>query len=109
MLASSEEGISLAFVVGVFLSNFPEAMSSSIQMAKQMSKYVRYLYLKRLNSSKFYIRFKVFLMWASLCVLTGLGAAFGAIIFQSPGSNMLLFNMAIEGSHFLFDFSILNI
>ena len=40
MLTSSKEGISLAFVVGVFLSNFPEAMSSSIQMAKTgMTKY----------------------------------------------------------------------
>ena len=31
-LASDAKGMSLAFIVGVFLANFPEAMSSSVSM-----------------------------------------------------------------------------
>jgi len=56
--------ISFSLIAGLFLSNFPEALSSSVGMREQ--KY----------SSQ-----KIFWMWTSLMVLTGIGAFFGSIFF----------------------------
>ena len=40
-MAKGDDGVSLALILGVFLSNFPEAMSSSVGMKKAgMSTYV---------------------------------------------------------------------
>jgi CRP-like cAMP-binding protein len=64
MLAKSVTGISLAFITGVFLANLPEAMSSA-QGMKQSGMGFR----------------KILLMWISICVFTGIGAAAGAMIF----------------------------
>jgi len=72
-----------AFVLGVFLSNFPEAMSSSGTM--------KYYGVKTRT---------IMLMWTSILVLTAIGAAVGAVAFP-PGSNenptSLRWQVAIEG------------
>lgn len=56
--------ISISLIAGLFLSNFPEALSSSVGMREQ-----RYSYLKILG------------MWTSLMIITGVGAYFGNIFF----------------------------
>jgi len=68
MVNTSEFGTLLAFVVGVFLANMPEAMSSAGTMAIHgMSKRV------------------IMIMWASITVSTAIGACLGAVFFP-PGS-----------------------
>jgi CRP-like cAMP-binding protein len=57
--------ISASLIAGLFLSNFPEALSSSVGMIHQR-----------------YSRRRIFLLWMSLMLMTGLGAYFGAILFQ---------------------------
>jgi hypothetical protein len=64
-------------IAGLFLSNMPEALSSSQQMK-----------LQGMSS------FKILLLWGSLVVLTGLGAALGAAISEHVGHGTLIF---IEG------------
>jgi len=83
ILAASKEGISLAFIMGVFLSNFPEALSSTIEMQKQGMP-----------------RTRIFLMWSSLCILTGIGSMFGAAVFPREANKpreLILLNLGIEG------------
>lgn len=75
----------MAFVAGVFLSNFPEAMSSSIELKK--------------NGIKAGL---ILIMWSSLCLITGLGAAFGAVLFEEdPRGNEFYLTKGIEGIHAL--------
>jgi CRP-like cAMP-binding protein len=79
--AASNTAMSLAFIAGVFLANLPEAMSSAVTMQRQGSK------IK-----------KIFWMWMSLCIMTGLGAMLGAGIFPAkPEGNMLYYISGIEG------------
>ncbi len=79
-LAVSSGGISLGFIAGVFLANMPEAMSSAVSMrANEMS-------LK-----------KIYMMWTSICLLTGIGAFLGAIMFpENPTGNIFYFMVGIE-------------
>ena len=56
--------ISLSLIAGLFLSNFPEALSSSACMRQQN-----------------YSPWKIFWMWTSLMIITGIGAFFGNILF----------------------------
>lgn len=81
MLATSTKGISLALITGVFLANFPEAMSSSVGMEKSgLSK-------KR-----------IYLMWLSITAITGIGAFLGAVLFPAEAQgNNLIFISGIEG------------
>ncbi len=58
--------VSLALIVGVFLANFPEALSSSVGMKKQGKSNKRILWL-----------------WGSLTILTAVGAAVGALTFAN--------------------------
>ncbi len=58
--------MSLSLLAGLFLSNFPEALSSSVGMKKQ----------KMSNT-------KILLMWSSIMIVTGLGAFFGNIFFEN--------------------------
>ncbi|MFH2011155.1 MAG: cyclic nucleotide-binding domain-containing protein [Pseudomonadota bacterium] len=79
--AASGTTMSLAFVVGVFLANLPEAMSSAVTMKKQGSSFK-----------------KIFWMWMSLCVMTGVGALIGALVFPAnPEGNLRYFISGIEG------------
>lgn len=80
-LAIGPEGMSLAFITGVFLANLPEAMSSAVSMRRSAMR-------KR----------TIMLMWSSLCLLTGLGAGAGALLFPpQPEGAMLLVKVGIEG------------
>ena len=79
-LAIGTEGMSLAFVTGVFLANFPEAMSSAVSM--------------RNNGMS---RQRIMLMWGSLCLLTGIGAFAGAALFPAePHGPMFFIMLSIE-------------
>ena len=56
--------VSLSLIGGLFLSNYPEALSSSVGMRQQGMSFARVLF-----------------MWTSLMVLTGIGAALGSVFF----------------------------
>ena len=56
--------VSLSLIAGLFLSNYPEALSSSVGMRQQGMSFARVLF-----------------MWTSLMVLTGIGAALGSVFF----------------------------
>jgi CRP-like cAMP-binding protein len=56
--------ISFSLIAGLFLSNYPEALSSSVGMREQGYSFV-----------------KAFSMWASLMIITGIGAFLGNIFF----------------------------
>ncbi|MEW6615256.1 MAG: cyclic nucleotide-binding domain-containing protein [Thermodesulfobacteriota bacterium] len=79
--AASGTTISLAFIVGVFLANLPEAMSSAVTMKRQGSSFM-----------------KIFWMWMSLCVMTGMGALIGTLLFPAhPEGALRYFISGIEG------------
>ena len=79
--AEAGTAMSLAFIVGVFLANLPEAMSSAVTMKRQGSSFGN-----------------IFLMWMSLCVMTGMGALVGALIFPAhPEGALLYFISGVEG------------
>ena len=61
--AVSKDGVSMTLIAGVFLANFPEALSSSVGMSRHG-----------------YSTKKILGMWTSLMILTGAGAAFGSLI-----------------------------
>ena len=69
--------ISFSLIAGLFLSNFPEALSSSVGMRGQQYSFA-----------------KIFWMWASLMIITGIGALLGNIFFVS--APLFLFAL-IEG------------
>jgi CRP-like cAMP-binding protein len=71
--------ISLSLIAGLFLSNYPEALSSSTGMRQQGFSFTR-----------------VLLMWSSLMLFTGLGAALGSHFFvnASPSSFALVQGIA---------------
>ncbi len=71
--------ISLSLLAGLFLSNFPEALSSSVGMKKQ-----------RMSNPK------ILMMWTSIMIVTGIGAFFGNIFFEnvSPLAFALVDGMA---------------
>lgn len=56
--------MSISLIAGLFLSNFPEALSSSVGMKQQN-----------------YSKTKIFWMWASLMIITGIGAYCGNAFF----------------------------
>jgi zinc transporter ZupT len=58
--------MSLSLLAGLAISNFPEALSSSVGMRKQGMA----------NS-------KILIMWASIMVVSGFGALFGNIVFEN--------------------------
>jgi CRP-like cAMP-binding protein len=79
--AAQNTTVSLAFIVGVFLANLPEAMSSAVTMRKSGLKVS-----------------KIFWMWMSLCILTGVGAFIGTVVFPPhPEGLMVYFIFGIEG------------
>jgi len=62
---AKDGAVSISLIAGLFLANFPESLSSSVGMRQQGMPFG-----------------KVFLMWTSLMLLTGAGAALGSIFFQ---------------------------
>ena len=80
MLAVSATGISMSFIVGVFLANVPEAMSSAVSMDRAGIG-----------------RIKILFMWGSICAITGVGALCGALLIpEHPEGLMLYFVVATE-------------
>ncbi|MBK7626565.1 MAG: cyclic nucleotide-binding domain-containing protein [Bacteroidales bacterium] len=71
--------MSLSLLAGLFLSNFPEALSSSVGMKKQKMS-----------------NMKIIMMWTSIMIVTGLGAFFGNVFFEnvSPSVFALVDGMA---------------
>jgi CRP-like cAMP-binding protein len=65
----AKASISLSLIAGLFISNFPEAMSSAIGMRHQ-----------GLQTSR------IMLMWSSLVLITGIGAALGALFFGNASA-----------------------
>jgi CRP-like cAMP-binding protein/zinc transporter ZupT len=75
LVNTSSRSSLITFVCGVFLANFPEAMSSAGTMAAHGMR-----------------KFVIIFMWASIMFCTGLGAYIGALLFP-PGSRE---NPAVE-------------
>jgi len=75
----AKESISLSLIAGLFISNYPEALSSSIGMRHEGLGFGR-----------------VLLMWSSLVLITGTGAALGALFFGnvSPGNFSIIEGIA---------------
>jgi zinc transporter ZupT len=69
--------ISLSLLAGLFLSNYPEALSSSVGMRQQGISFNR-----------------VLIMWSSLMIFTGIGAALGNLFFVNAPDMLFSF---IEG------------
>ncbi|MCU0460711.1 MAG: cyclic nucleotide-binding domain-containing protein [Bacteroidales bacterium] len=71
--------MSLSLLAGLFLSNFPEALSSSVGMKKQKMSNI-----------------KILLMWSSIMFITGIGAFAGNVFFEnvSHGTFALVDGMA---------------
>ena len=76
----SEGQLSIAFVVAVFLANFPEAMSSSGVMKRC-----------GLRSRT------IVLMWTAIVAWTALGAALGALLFPPGSEGKEVLRASIEG------------
>jgi len=74
-----DSSMSLSLLVGLFLSNFPEALSSSVGMLRRKMPHL-----------------KVFMMWASIMLITGIGAYAGNVFFEnvSPEVYALVDGMA---------------
>jgi zinc transporter ZupT len=64
-------------IAGLFLSNLPEALSSSVQMRNQGMKVS-----------------KILLLWTSLVLMTAIGAAIGAYVGEHVPHGYLVF---VEG------------
>jgi zinc transporter ZupT len=69
-----KSGVSFSLIAGLFLSNYPEALSSSVGMRQQGMSFGR-----------------VLLMWSSIMVITGIGAALGTVFFI--GAPPVLFSL----------------
>ena len=69
--------LSSSLIAGLFLSNYPEALSSSLGMQEQGNSF-----------------WKIFWMWASLMIITGAGAFLGNLVFA--GAPAFLFHL-VEG------------
>jgi len=62
---AQDGAVSASLIAGLFLANFPESLSSSVGMRQQGMPFG-----------------KILLMWSSLTIITGIGAALGSIFFQ---------------------------
>jgi CRP-like cAMP-binding protein len=69
--------VSVSLIAGLFLSNFPEALSSSVGMREQK-----------------YSKGKIMLLWSSLMIITGIGALLGNVLLNGASHHSLTF---IEG------------
>lgn len=72
-----KSSVSMSLIVGVFLANFPEALSSAVGMKRQKYSFGKILW-----------------MWSSLMILTGVGAFVGNLTFGGLNPSLFVF---IEG------------
>jgi len=70
--AAAGTPMSIAFIIGVFLANLPEAMSSGVTMRTGGMSVVR-----------------IMVMWSSLFVLTAVGGFIGTIVFPAHPTGVL--------------------
>jgi zinc transporter ZupT len=77
-------GVSLSLIAGLFLSNYPEALSSSVGMRQQGISYPRILS-----------------MWTSLMLITGMGAALGTLCFREAPEVLYSFVQGIAAGAML--------
>jgi len=82
LLCLSESGVSIAFIAGVFLANLPEALSASVAMRRAGLSQLR-----------------IYLMWWSITLETGIGAMLAAAVFPPPphSESMVYVLHGIEG------------
>ena len=66
VIGATADSLRMSFLVGIFLSNYPEALSSSVGMREQ----------------EFQWR-KIGILWGTVILVTGLGAAAGSVVFQA--------------------------
>jgi len=64
--------ISISLLAGLFLSNFPEALSSSVGLREQN-----------------YSKTKILIMWSSIMFATGIGAIAGNVLFEGVNHSVL--------------------
>jgi CRP-like cAMP-binding protein len=76
--------VSLSLIAGLFLSNFPEAFSSSLGMREQNYSFTR-----------------IFSMWTSLMLITGVGAWLGSIFFAGVDASAFSFLQGIAAGAML--------
>jgi len=70
----SHTNVSISLIAGLFLSNYPAALSSSIGMQQQGLSFTRALW-----------------MWNAVTVLTGIGAAAGCVFFAGASPSLCAF------------------
>jgi CRP-like cAMP-binding protein len=65
VIGATAGSVRVSFIVGIFLSNYPEALSSSVGMREQEFRWRR-----------------IAMLWGSVILVTGVGAAVGSGVFQ---------------------------
>ena len=76
--------VSLSLIAGLFISNYPEALSSSVGMRQQGLSFPR-----------------VLVMWTSLMLITGLLAAFGNLFFVGAAPSLFTFMQGLAAGAML--------
>jgi zinc transporter ZupT len=79
-----QDHLSYSLIGGLFLSNYPEALSSSVLMRQHGFKFSRIL-----------------LMWTSTMILTGIGAVLGSIYFAGAELSMFAFVQGVAAGAML--------
>ena len=64
VIGATAGSVRVSFIVGIFLSNYPESLASSVGMREQEFRWRR-----------------IGLLWGSVILVTGLGAAAGSVVF----------------------------
>ncbi len=65
VIGATAGAVRVSFIVGIFLSNYPEALSSSVGMREQEFRWKH-----------------IAMLWGSVVLVTGIGAAIGSVAFQ---------------------------
>jgi CRP-like cAMP-binding protein len=66
VIGATAGAVRVSFIAGIFLSNYPEALSSSVGMREQEFRWKH-----------------IAMLWGSVILVTGVGAAIGSVVFQS--------------------------
>lgn len=70
VIGATADAIRVSFVVGIFLSNYPEALASSVGMREQAFAWR-----------------SIAALWGTVILVTGLGAAAGAVVFETASEH----------------------
>lgn len=69
VVGATADTIRVSLIVGLFISNYPESLSSTVGMREQGFHWSR-----------------IAVMWVSIMVLSAVGAAFGAVVFEEAST-----------------------